>query len=446
MFSRYLVSIFFNVLLASSLLSGEAELDKSLLNNDREFDRAVGFGPGAAVHSGQPPKTAQLVSQKKEFPKHWGDPPKLQTRDLRELPGGYGRGSSTLARWIQENLDKDAANQAQVASTDSSPTKDSSDEPLIEPRQPSGNGDVSVSGELKQWHNVTISLAGPYAHEKDNRPNPFADYRMEVSFKHADGTTYLIPGYFAADGDAKNTSAESGTIWRAHFAPDRTGRWNYSISFHAGERSAFDKKLGEPLPPFHGQKGTFYISASDKSAPDLRARGRLQYVGKRYLQFVGSGQYFLKVGADAPETLLAYADFDNTIAGNPKKAPIKTWSPHIDDWHSGDPTWKDGKGKGLIGAINYLSGKGCNAFSFLTYNAGGDGDNVWPFVHRDDKLHYDCSKLDQWETVFEHGTAKGMYLHFKLQETENDDHTKQGTKYVPECLDGGNLGLQRKMY
>ena len=119
------------------------------------------------------------------------------------------------------------------------------------------------------------------------------------------------------------------------------------------------------------------------------------------------------------------------------------WSPHLRDWKDGDPTWKDGKGKGLIGAVNYLSGKGCNAFSFLTYNAGGDGDNVWPFIDRDDKLHYDCSKLDQWGTVFEHGTRKGMYLHFKMQETENDNHDKG---YVPESLDGGNLGVQRKLY
>ena len=26
-------------------------------------------------------------------------------------------------------------------------------------------------------------------------------------------------GYFAADGDAGDSSAESGTTWRAHFAP-----------------------------------------------------------------------------------------------------------------------------------------------------------------------------------------------------------------------------------
>ncbi len=45
----------------------------------------------------------------KAFPVHWGAPPKIQTRDLRPLPDGYGRGSGTLARWIQENLDRDAA-------------------------------------------------------------------------------------------------------------------------------------------------------------------------------------------------------------------------------------------------------------------------------------------------------------------------------------------------
>jgi hypothetical protein len=44
----------------------------------------------------------------KFFPVHWGAPPRIQTRDLRPLPGGYGRGSSTLARWIQMHLDRDA--------------------------------------------------------------------------------------------------------------------------------------------------------------------------------------------------------------------------------------------------------------------------------------------------------------------------------------------------
>ena len=55
-----------------------------------------------------PPAKAQDPAKAKEYPAHWGAPPRVQTRDLRPLPGGYGRGSSTLAGWIQKNLDQDA--------------------------------------------------------------------------------------------------------------------------------------------------------------------------------------------------------------------------------------------------------------------------------------------------------------------------------------------------
>lgn len=348
-------------------------------------------------------------------------------------------------------LARQASKKDQIATSQppaTSPTKNSSDKALQQPRGKDGTGNVTISGETRLWHNVILMLAGPYAHEKDNVPNPFTDYDMTVDFVHSSGAKYRIPGYFSADGNAANSSAESGNVWRAHFAPDQTGDWTFTINFRSGTDAALDATAkASPVKPYDGITGSFTVAESNKGGRDLRAAGRLQYVGERYLKHAGSGQYFLKVGADAPETLLAFKDFDNTIAGNPKKAPLKTWAPHVKDWQANDPTWGDGRGRGLVGAINYLSGKGCNAFSFLTYNAGGDGDNVWPFIQREDKLHYDCSKLDQWAIVFEHGTSKGMYLHFKMQETENDDHQRgKGGKAVPECLDGGNLGRQRKLY
>src|SRR2546423_1298398 len=152
----------------------------------------------------------------------------------------------------------------------------------------------------------------------------------------------------------------------------------------------------------------------------------------------------MKSGPARPEPQLGYRDFDNPCT---LKSPRKSYTPHLRDWKQGDPTWKDGKGKGLIGAINYLFSKGVSSISFLTYNAGGDGDNVWPFVNRNDKFHYDCSKLDQWQIVFDHAQHKGLYLHFKLQETENDDN-RNGPRVtrVPESLDGGDLGIERKLY
>ena len=306
--------------------------------------------------------------------------------------------------------------------------------------------DIVISGELKQWHNVILTLNGPFANEEDTDPNPFVDYRMDVDFTHESGNpSYSVPGYFAADGDAAETSAESGDRWRAHLSPDKTGKWDYKISF----------KLKNEPTDWDGISGSFEIGPGDKEGRDLRAGGRLQYVGQRYLKFAGSGEYFLKAGADAPETLLAYEDFDGTYSakesgvkrqGEAVTSGLKSWDPHIGDWQTGDPTWKDGKGKGLIGAINYLSGKGCNVFSFLTYNAGGDGDNVWPHINREDKYHFDCSKLDQWGIVFNHATNRGMYLHFKLQETENDDLNNKNEASTLQALDGGDLGLARKLY
>jgi hypothetical protein len=322
--------------------------------------------------------------------------------------------------------------------------------PLVQPRKPDGDGGVALSGELKQWHKVTLTLDGPFAHERDREPNPFTDHAFSVTFAHENGSpSHVVPGYFAADGDAANSAAESGTKWRAHLSPDKPGRWTYRVSFRRGKAAAVGG-TGEPLKPFDGQSGSFEIAATDKTGRDFRASGRLQYVGQHHLRFAGTGQYFLKAGPDAPETLLACADFDNTVAGKPGKAALKTWAPHARDWQPSDPVWQGGKGKGLIGALNYLASKGVNAFSFLSYNAGGDGDNVWPFVARDTKLHYDCSKLDQWGIVFDHATARGLYLHFKMQENEMDDDRRGDGNTagapVPESLDGGKLGVERKLY
>lgn len=298
------------------------------------------------------------------------------------------------------------------------------------------SGDVTISGELKIWHKITLSFEGPESAETAD-PNPFTDYRLNVTFTH--GTQkFTVPGYFAADGDAANTSAESGNVWRVHFAPNKTGQWKYEVSFRKGKNIAVDADAdaGQSAGFMDGKTGTFEVGASDKFGRDNRARGRLEYVGERYLRFAGSGEYFLKAGADAPENLLAFVDFDGNFKEDGHNDRfIKTWDSHVKDWKPGDPTWGDGKGKGLIGAINYLAGKGMNVFSFLTLNIEGDDGNVFPYIDYGERLRMDCSKLDQWEIVFEHGDRLGMYLHFKTQEVENQN-----------LLDNGEVGLERKLY
>ena len=322
-------------------------------------------------------------------------------------------------------------------------------------RQSDGGGTVAVSGELKQWHKVTLTLDGPFADERDTQPNPFTDLAFAVTFTHESGApSYIVPGYFAADGNAAESGADAGTKWRAHLSPDKAGRWTWRVQFLRGSKIAVGmqgENGAQPVAPFDGKAGEFTIAPTDKTGRDFRAHGRLQYVGRHHLRFAGSGEYFLKAGTDSPETMLAYADFDGTQAGrkDARNQAVKTWQPHVRDWHNGDPQWRGDKGRGLIGALNYLAGKGVNSFSFLTYNVSGDGDNVWPFIARDAKLHYDCSKLDQWGAVFDHATARGLYLHFKLQENEMDDQRLglgQKMGVVPASLDGGGLGVERRLY
>ncbi len=148
-----------------------------------------------------------------------------------------------------------------------------------------------------------------------------------MTFTHESGSPkYVVPGYFAADGNAGETSAESGTKWRAHLSPDKPGTWNYHVASTTGESARSMRTLREPLAPFDGQRAPSTSPPPTSPAATSAARAGSSYVGKHHLQFAGSKEYFLKAGADAPETFLGYADFDGTVAINPNKVPLKTWA------------------------------------------------------------------------------------------------------------------------
>ena len=89
----------------------------------------------------------------------------------------------------------------------------------------------------------------------------------------------------------------------------------------------------------------------------------------------------------SPENFLAFDEFDNTPNRLVDGVGLrKSWEPHVQDYNTGDPTWRGGMGKGILGAINYLSGQGMRAFSFLTMNIIGDDQNVFPYVSDEDFL------------------------------------------------------------
>jgi hypothetical protein len=307
----------------------------------------------------------------------------------------------------------------------------------------SQNG-VRIEGELKQWHKITLKLSGPETSEWA-KENPFLDYKLEATFTNG-SKSYTVPGFFAADGNAAETSADGGNTWMIRFRPDATGQWDYKISFRKGKDIVVKdiENAGEKVG-LDGTTGSFTVQPSDKKGSDFRSKGRIVNGGKGYFRFQDSDVVWIKNGTDSPENFLAYVDFDQTSRfslknevregeADPKK-DLHKYEPHMADWKAGDPVWQNGKGKAIIGALNYLQSTGVNSVYMLTMNILGDGKDVWPYTDHNERYRFDCSKLDQWEIVFEHMERLGMMKHFVLQETENET-----------LLDNGFTDVQRMVY
>lgn len=301
--------------------------------------------------------------------------------------------------------------------------------------------DPVVEGERKVWHPITVSFRGPAASEMDESPNPFLDYRLTVTFSGPAGIEYKVPGFFAGDGHGDG----AGNVWRVYFTPDKTGRWSFRASFRKGSQVvvSLEPNAGQADAP-DGQKGEFEVAGADLDAPGFLSKGKLAYAhGQFYLKTLGDSRYWIKGGTDSPEDFLAYDGFDNTRSGS--RFAVKKYAGHVRDWRPGDPDWKDGRGKAIIGAINYLAEQHVNLIYFLPMNIGGDGQNVWPFAGKidpagdpaNDNTHYDISKLHQWEIVFSHAQARGIVLHFVFNEAEKNNKLELG---------GKDLTTERKLF
>ena len=295
------------------------------------------------------------------------------------------------------------------------------------------------------WHTVTLTFAGPHGSEND--PATFLDHRLTVTFANGN-QVFVVPGYFAADGDAANTHATSGNQWGVNFTPSATGRWTYQAVLETGPRVAINEVAGTRVA-LDDAAGSFTVGPSRiaPDARDFRGKGRLAYVGSRYLRFEGTGDYFLKGGAGSPENLLGYYGFDGTFDAGGARYPslgedqLHHFEPHAGDFRAGDPNWTDKEGhegRNIIGLINYLSAAGLNSQYFLTMNYEGDGWEVWPWTHFDQRETFDVSRLAQWELLFSHMQTQGILLHVLLTETENES--------MLEILDGGPFADTRKLY
>lgn len=317
--------------------------------------------------------------------------------------------------------------------------------------------ETKVEGKMKLWYSVILTYDGPEASEESDT---FRNYRLNVTFSKG-GRSLVVPGYFAADGDAANSSATSGNKWRVKFTPDATGRWQYKVSFRVGKdvAASLDPLAGEP-GSLDGVTGEFTIGSRDPQAPGFYSKGKLRYVGEHYLQFAGSGEWFVKAGPGSPEDFLGYADFDGTFDRGGSQNDdslgedgLHNYDAHVQDWRPWDPTWKGGKGKGIIGALNYIASTGCNTIYNVILTINGDADTTWPWTepipyaknegpdypYNKTKFKnldvYDVSKLEQWDIVFAHMDTLGINHDSYLSESES-----------VALLNGDQLGPERIIY
>ncbi|MEM8818178.1 MAG: Ig-like domain-containing protein [Pseudomonadota bacterium] len=346
---------------------------------------------------------------------------------------------------------------------------------------------ATISGEQKTWHKITLDFEAPQSFSET--PETFRDYRLDVVFTNATtGESYRVPGFFAADGDASETGANSGTVWRVNFNPPSEGEWTYETSFRTGNdiAASTNPNAGQAVGFIDGETGGFSVAATDKGGEDFRAKGMiLQDEGTHYLQHQGDGDYFIRGGPGVPENFLATADFDGWRRGfdpnnpndpspgndSPNNVARHQFAEHLSDFSgSNADLWStDGEnatnGQAILGAVDYLSDQGQNTIYLLTNTIGGDGQDVSPWVdpnlykvgknknsiqdavndtsgvQADDFSVYDVSKLDQWERLFDYMDERGIYKNVLFQETENDQLLNGGTN-----VSGSSLSVERLVY
>ncbi len=301
--------------------------------------------------------------------------------------------------------------------------------------------DVTVQDSVTRWKPISLNFEiNPGETICENSAvNPFYDYRVDVFFRRPGGVAYdkAVPGYYAADGNAADSRAFCGNVWRVTFVPDEVGRWEYSAVISKGAGIAVSEaQASDPVV----REGSFDVSPIvAHEGDDFYRRGMLRHPdGSRYYRF-DNGEYFLKSGPNSPETFLGYTGFDDTPWARAGNSDVNIdFDAHVADYAGLAPLWSDGKGAGIFGAIDFLAAEKMNVVYMLAFNAGGDAQNVWPYNDKNffenintfsryqdfsqslDKFkRFDVSKLDQWNRVFTHMMHQGVAINFVLSEEEN---------------------------
>ena len=118
------------------------------------------------------------------------------------------------------------------------------------------------------------------------------NYRLNITFKNGD-TKYSVPAFYSSDGNAAESIAVKGKVWKLRFRPDKIGKWDYEVPFRKVKNIAINESndYGEPVS-FDGTKGSFVISDTNEKIDVHYAKGRIANADGTYLKYTETQEPF----------------------------------------------------------------------------------------------------------------------------------------------------------
>ena len=195
---------------------------------------------------------------------------------------------------------------------------------------------AAISGELKQWHKVTLTLDGPFARERDSDPNPFTDYRLTVTFTHESGTPQLRRARLLRRGRQRRRDLRRvrQQVARASLARQGGPLDLRACRSCAGRARRVDARArASPSPAVDGlQRHASTSRRPTRPAATSARRAGCSTSGSHYLRFAGTrrvlpqGRRRRAGDAAGLRRLRRHA----SQARKPDEAcPLKTWAPHV---------------------------------------------------------------------------------------------------------------------
>ena len=332
---------------------------------------------------------------------------------------------------------------------------------------------ATLSGQAMTWHKITLDFESSQTYSE--APATFRDNRLDVTFTNATtGEVYVVPGFFAADGDAANTGATSGQCLAGELQP-AFSRVNGPTTANRSAPAPTSPRATAPgcrqpqsASPRPRTAARWTVAPTDKTGDDFRAKGMILQAEGEPLPAVPGRRRLLRARRPGRAGELPRQRATSTVPTSASPASERSEPgrrqpsrpPPVRQPSSTTTTATARPGTAARARPCWARSttwptRAMNTIYLLTNTVAGDGlrtsapgstrtiydrstsntksieeaANATPMASRGERLPRSTTSpsSDQWETLFDHMDDKGIYKNILFQETENDQLLNGGT-------------------